>query len=485
MKRFLALFLSAALLLSGCAAAENSSVVSGAGDSGGLSEDTADSSVASDKSSDTDEIVVISEDTSSESGAESGTETAASQSAENSGASAETSEGETLSESGTENADAPVGTGYPAESTSVNEREQSTANSAPFKPAVPDEKPEESVASTVAVTTPATVPDASEPESAEEAPVEKPTEESSSENPTVSAEGFYVSGTKLYDANGNEFVMRGINHPHSWFKDRDEVALAAIAETGANCVRIVCSDGQQYTKDSADTLSQLVERCKALEMIAILEVHDITGKDDLSALERTVDYWIEVKDALIGSEAYVILNIANEWVGTWESDTWTKGYTAAVPRLREAGIRNTIIVDAAGWGQYAKSVADGGEKVFESDPLRNTMFSIHMYGSAGKNDRVIKQNLERVTEKGLCVIVGEFGYTHSDGDVDEAFIMEYCGENDIGYLGWSWKGNGGGVEYLDIALEWDGSRLSEDWGKNLIEGDTGIRRTSEKCSVFK
>ena len=109
-------------------------------------------------------------------------------------------------------------------------------------------------------------------------------------------------------------------------------------------------------------------------MIAILEVHDITGKDDLSALERTVDYWIEVKDALIGNEAYVILNIANEWVGTWESDTWTKGYTAAIPRLREAGIKNTIIVDAAGWGQYAKSISDGGEEVFESDPLKNTMF---------------------------------------------------------------------------------------------------------------
>ena len=25
--------------------------------------------------------------------------------------------------------------------------------------------------------------------------------------------GFYVSGTKLYDANGSEFVMRGVNYP--------------------------------------------------------------------------------------------------------------------------------------------------------------------------------------------------------------------------------------------------------------------------------
>ena len=27
--------------------------------------------------------------------------------------------------------------------------------------------------------------------------------------------GFYVQDGKLYDANGNEFIMRGINHAHT------------------------------------------------------------------------------------------------------------------------------------------------------------------------------------------------------------------------------------------------------------------------------
>ena len=69
------------------------------------------------------------------------------------------------------------------------------------------------------------------------------------------------------------------------------------------------------------------------------------------------------------------------------------------------------------------------------------MFAVHMYGTAGKNSSVIEKNLRFATDNGLCVIVGEFGYTHTDGDVDEAFIMKYCQENGIGYLGWSWKGN--------------------------------------------
>ncbi len=443
MKKLTAILLATVMMISGCAASESSNSSIDTGSSGVSSADIRDSAA--------------SDDSDGASGSESGTESTAPVNTKDNSSESETA---APSESGSDST-------APLDTESDPEAGASDSSRAPEDNSSVSERESGSVSS---------VPPAASPEPSEEAPADKPHE---------GAEGFYVSGTKLYDANGNEFVMRGINHPHSWFKDKDDIALAAIAETGANCVRIVCGDGQQYARDSAETLSRLVERCKALEMIAILEVHDITGKDELSALEKTVDYWIEVKDALIGNEAYVLLNIANEWVGTWDSDIWTQGYTAAIPRLREAGIKNTIIVDAAGWGQYAKSISDGGEEVFAADPLQNTMFSIHMYGSAGKNDRVIRQNLARVTEKGLCVIVGEFGYNHSDGDVDEAFIMQYCGENDIGYLGWSWKGNGGGVEYLDIALEWDGSRLSEEWGVNLIEGDTGIRKTSEKCSVFE
>lgn len=304
------------------------------------------------------------------------------------------------------------------------------------------------------------------------------------EAPKAAGGGFTVSGTKLLDANGSEFIFRGINHSHAWFRDQDETALAAIAETGANTVRVVFANGIQWSRDNKPTLENVVNMCKENKLVAIVEVHDGTGDDSIETLEKIAEYWIEMKDVLIGSEAYVILNIANEWVGSWKSDGWRDGYVSVIPKLREAGIENTIMVDAAGWGQYGQSVADRGKEVFDADPLGNTMFSIHMYGAAGKNEKTIKSNLEGVTEQGLCVCVGEFGYKHSDGDVDEAYIMKYCEENGIGYLGWSWKGNGGGVEYLDLAEEWDGSALSSEWGEVLINGENGIKATSKPCSVY-
>ncbi len=306
------------------------------------------------------------------------------------------------------------------------------------------------------------------------------------DNETTEAhQGFKVEGTSLLDANGNEFVMRGINHAHTWFKDCDSVAIPAISMTGANTIRLVFADGDQWDKDSLETISSLIESCKERNMIAIVEVHDGTGMDDESYLENAADFWIEMKDALIGNEDYVILNIANEWYGSWDSEAWRDGYVSVIPRIREAGIMNTIMVDAAGWAQYGKSIGDYGKEIFDSDPQGNTMFSVHMYGSAGGSEEAIEQNLKYATEQGLCVCVGEFGYKHSDGEVDEAYIMSYCEANNIGYLGWSWKGNGGGVEYLDLAEDWTGETLSADWGEVLINGENGIKATSKICTVFE
>jgi mannan endo-1,4-beta-mannosidase len=298
--------------------------------------------------------------------------------------------------------------------------------------------------------------------------------------------GFSVEGTVLYDANGNPFVMRGINYPHTWFKDRKTVALPAIAATGSNTVRIVLSNGVQWSRDCIDTVEWLIEMCRELEMIAVLEVHDATGSDKIEDLMAAVEYWIDIKDVLIGNEAYVIVNIANEWYGGWNSRGWAAGYEQAIPALREAGIRNTLMVDAAGWGQFPQSIHQRGRRVFEADELANTIFSIHMYEYAGADEATVRENIDKVSELDLVVLVGEFGHRHYDGEVDFIAILAHSEYRNTGYLGWSWKGNYSGVAYLDIALDWAGERLSEDWGEILVNHPQyGIRATSTKATVFE
>lgn len=240
--------------------------------------------------------------------------------------------------------------------------------------------------------------------------------------------GFYVNGTTLYDANGTPFVMRGVNHGHSWFKANSEEAIEAIAKTGANTVRIVLSDGEQYTKDNLNTVKQLLAQAEQHKLIAVVEVHDTTGKDDIASLQKAANYWIEMKEALIGKEDKVIINIANEWYGTWDGSQWANGYKQVIPQLRNAGLKHTFIVDAAGWGQYPASIHQYGKEVLQSDVLKNTMFSIHMYEYAGGDAATIRDNIDGVLNQNLALIIGEFGQQHTNGDVDEGTIMSYTQE---------------------------------------------------------
>ncbi len=299
----------------------------------------------------------------------------------------------------------------------------------------------------------------------------------------VSTSGFYIKGTTLYDANGNPFVMRGVNHAYTWYQGQENTAIPAIAKTGANCIRLVLSNGQQWTKTSLSQLQSLIQLCEQNKLVAILEVHDATGSNSISDLEKAAAYWIEVKSALIGHEKTVILNVANEWGGEWNGSNWRDGYVNVIPKLRDAGIKNTIMVDCAGWGQYPQSIFDYGKEVAQSDKLKNTMFSIHMYEYAGGSADVVKSNINSALNIGYPVCIGEFGIKHTNGDVDEQTIMSYCTEKSVGYIGWSWKGNSDSLSYLDMASDWAGNTLTEQ-GQAIINGQYGIKATSKKCTVY-
>lgn len=297
------------------------------------------------------------------------------------------------------------------------------------------------------------------------------------------AGGFYVSGTTICDANGNAFVMRGVNVPHAWFTSQTETSLKAIASLGANTVRVVCSNGMQYNKTSYSELSNIINLCKKNKLICVLEVHDATGSDSTSDLNAAVNYWIEMKNVLRGNEAYVILNIANEWYGSWDGAKWASGNINAIRSIRNAGISNMIMIDSAGWGQYPDSIKNYGKSVFNADSQKNTVFSIHMYEYAGGNASTVRTNIDNALSIGVPVVIGEFGGYHTGGDVDELTIMSYCQQKGVGYLAWSWKGNGSGLEYLDLANNWNGSSLTS-FGNTVFNNTNGIKKTSKICSVF-
>ncbi|MER7276321.1 glycoside hydrolase family 5 protein [Dactylosporangium sp. NPDC000244] len=291
------------------------------------------------------------------------------------------------------------------------------------------------------------------------------------------ASGLHVRGSEIVQAGGEPFLMRGISHPYAWFPQHT-AALADIKRLGANTVRVVLT-GDVPGREVAG----IVARCKENRLVCVLEDHDTTGygeREGAVTLDRAADYWAGLSSVLRGSEEYVVVNIGNEPYGNGDTSGWAEATGAAVAKVRAAGLRHLLMVDAPNWGQdWSGTMRDAAPAVFARDPQRNTAFSVHMYGVYGTAAKVTEY-LDAFGRTGLPLVVGEFGWRHTDGPVAADAVMRESDARGIGYLGWSWSGNGDGVDYLDAAEGFDPDRLT-DWGRRLFDG---IRATAREAAVF-
>ena len=305
--------------------------------------------------------------------------------------------------------------------------------------------------------------------------------------------GFRVSGRSLLDVNGNNFIMRGVNHMHTWFPEQTN-SFQQIKAKGANTVRVVLSSGHVtgWTKNSASDVANVINLCKTNKLVCVLEVHDTTGYQDPDnppeytpiSLAEAVNYWKEIKSALIGQEAYVIINIGNEPYGNAaNTSAWVTETKNAIQAMRTAGFQHLLMVDAPNWGQdWEFRMRDNAASILNSDTLKNTVFSIHMY-EVFNTKAGIDSYLSSFVNAGLPLVIGEFGHLHGGGNPDEDSIMALAQKYGIGYLAWAWSGNCCGGEYLDMVKNFNAS-VETWWGNRIIGGENGICATSRQASIY-
>lgn len=286
--------------------------------------------------------------------------------------------------------------------------------------------------------------------------------------------------------------MRGVNYPYAWFSSRNiQQDFSAIAGTGANAVRIVLATGARWNRTTGSTLTSIISAAKASKLVSVVEVHDMTGWSEQSGsveLSQATNYWTssDIRSALNGQEAYVILNIANEPMGNNTSGEWATRHVTAVQALRNAGLDHTLMVDAPNWGQDWENRMrnGGGASIWNADSDKNLVFSVHMYDVYGSSQTVSSYFNTFLSNYDAPLVVGEFASDHgSSGNVDEDAIMSYAESLGIGYLGWSWSGNSSDLGTLDITNGFNSSSLTT-WGNRLINGANGLKMTSEVCTCF-
>jgi mannan endo-1,4-beta-mannosidase len=299
--------------------------------------------------------------------------------------------------------------------------------------------------------------------------------------PASAAVGLHVSGRNIVEANGQTFIMRGVNHPHVWYPNQTN-SFADIKAAGANTVRVVLGSGKRWGPST--DVAAVISLCKQNRLICVLEVHDTTGFGEEGAaasLDEAANYWISQKSALVGQENYVVINLGNEPIGNTNAAQWTSATTAAIQKMRSNGFQHLLMVDGPNWGQDWQFVMrDNAQTILNADSQHNTVLSIHMYAVFNTAASIVDY-LNRFQTNGWPLVIGEFGWRFNAGEVDHETLLSEAGARGLGYLAWSWSGNTDPI--LDMTVNFNPSQLTT-FGQRIVNGANGLKATAKEATIY-
>lgn len=351
-----------------------------------------------------------------------------------------------------------------------------------------------------------------------------------------SSGSFYTYKGQIYDANNQPFIMRGVNNPHAYYYDDSLNALENIKSLGFNTVRVVwCASNftystsackQQYHFHSVAQLETILAEMRRLDLVAVLDIQNITGSMSADELQMAVDYFVDNPQMISLLNAYkerLIINIANEWYGKWRkyNEGWSsalgqydlsnpdypvgmyqKTYLDVIKRFEQAALPHLLVIDAGGYGQDFSFIEHYADEILQTPgggQRSNVAFSSHMYSQYTETAQV-QHALDFVRENEIPWIIGEFGGEYRkqkwDPDSGQNVVVTYNiayptiieqppslnlskPENNqvrYGYIAWSYSGNGhDNFNNLDLTYRDDNLPLGifgwqslTDWGLKLM-----------------
>ena len=175
-----------------------------------------------------------------------------------------------------------------------------------------------------------------------------------------------------------------------------------------------------------------------------------TCKSDAASLSAIVDTWVEQAARLDGGRfKYSIINIANEW-GPPNNVFWRDSYISAIARMRAAGYTGTLVVDSGGCGQDPQNIVKYGAAVLASDPQKNILFDVHVYGAfhypataSWMTDYT--KSMVALKATGLPMMLGEFGPGKNIGPsptmIPPEQVIATAEAAGWGWMPWAWDDN--------------------------------------------
>jgi mannan endo-1,4-beta-mannosidase len=307
---------------------------------------------------------------------------------------------------------------------------------------------------------------------------------------------FSVNGNQILDTDGDPINLRGVNKM-SVFDDEDprgEGYFPEIAKSGSNTVRIVWAIEDEHGPTSVNDLDVLIANCRDNKMLPMIELHDATG--DLGMLPRLANYWTrdDVLKVIFKHSAHLLVNIGNE-VGDDDVDAnaWVAAYTPVIRKMRKAGIRTPLVIDAPAFGKSLEVIVAGAGELLDIDS--NLIFSVHPYWpkNDGATPAFIEDQFTAAQNAGIALVLGEFSQWGAfngaasicvgDGECDYLTLMTKASAKGFGWYAWEWgPGNGFGdanCDKMDMTTNGTFGTLKAGWAATVVN-----RIQSEAQAIF-
>ena len=288
--------------------------------------------------------------------------------------------------------------------------------------------------------------------------------------------GFFVLNGKLYDANGVEFRIRGVDRNHY------DMDAPGIPKTHANTERTVLFFNGEWGSTMTRNVQVMQQDMINNHIVPMPGNWEGTCDESTATLTTIVDRWVAQVSTYKALDKYMILNIANEW-GPSDSTVWRDSYVTAIQRLRTAGYTCTISVDSGGCGQDNADLAKYAQAVFDADPQKNVIFDQHIYGNWGLDaqkqswQQGLIAGFDALVATGLPVIIGEFGPGRNIGpsptNITPQAIIQAAEARNLGWLAWAWDDNpSAGDDWFALSLNGDYNSSADltTFGKSVVEG---------------
>lgn len=329
------------------------------------------------------------------------------------------------------------------------------------------------------------------------------------------AQNFRVEGTKIFDPEGNEFIVKGTNvtGKGSLWGNTTITDKSKITDCWKfNTIRIY---EKLYTTSNVthQHLLDVLNSFSASKIVCIVDCHDRIGSYyEGSSLTDLKNYFRDLA-TIYKDNPYVWFDICNEpGQSTTNQAKWTTMYQEVIKVIRvEVGNDNIILVEGGAWGQDAGDWGTGNVKetnsailrwgndvkVFNNKTYSNIVMSIHIYDQYRDGGEArIRNYIDAVWAKGHALVVGEWGnYNNSDVSAASRAFAKVIEDRNVGRIVWHWAGgdnnklctSGGGRLINDCTNPTNLSELGRFvWDDNHRAIPTGLKQdfSGTKISVY-